>query len=102
MKGEKNVKFTANIQSKRTASSTEQQKVGRRNNATMQRIPDWQITVSKSLYSICYHTVSILCFGLFGQDAGEILAPTSPALQSQVLNTGPPGTVPTVLTEASG
>ena len=101
MKEEKNVKFTGHIQSKCTASRTEYWEMGRRNNATIQRILDWQITFSESLYWICHN---IFSFGLFGQDAGEILAPASPALESQVLNTGPPRTVPQqiVLTEASG
>ena len=50
-----------------------------------------------SLYWICYNTASVLCFGFFGQEACGILAPQSgikpmsPALEGEVLLTGPPG-----------
>ena len=49
----------------------------------------------KSLYWICYHIASVLCF--FGHKACGISAPPAgiepalPALESKVLATGPPG-----------
>ena len=50
-----------------------------------------------SLYWICYNIPSVLCFGFFGHKACGILAPrpgiepTCPALEGEVLTTGPPG-----------
>ena len=54
-------------------------------------------TILTSLYWICYNIASVLCFGFFGCEACGILAPwpgikpTHPALESEVLTTGPPG-----------
>ena len=46
---------------------------------------------------LCYNIASVLCFGFFGQEACGILAPqpeiepAPPALEGEVLTTGPPG-----------
>ena len=50
-----------------------------------------------SLCWICYNTASVLCFGFFGCKACGTLAlqpgiePAPPALEDEVLTTGPPG-----------
>ena len=50
-----------------------------------------------SLYCICYSIASVLHFGFFGHEACGILAPqpgiepAPPALEGEVLTTGPPG-----------
>ena len=60
--------------------------------------------IFKSLYWICYNIAFIFCFGVvffffffFGREACGILVPqlgikpSSPALEDEVLTTGPPG-----------
>ena len=50
----------------------------------------------KSLYWICYSAASVLCFVFFGHEARGILVPqpgiepAPPALEGEVLTTGPP------------
>ena len=52
------------------------------------------------VYRICYNIASVLCFGVFDQEARGILArgagtePTGPALEGEVLTTGPRGKSP--------
>ena len=57
----------------------------------------------KNPYWICYHIASVVCFDTFGHEAYGILAPwagikaTLPALEGEVLTTGPPGKPPEFL-----
>ena len=50
-----------------------------------------------SLYCICYNIASVLCFGFVAPEACGVLAlwpgiePAPPALEGEVLTTGPPG-----------